>query len=68
MLRSSAPHNPDEADHEEVQHGEARIGRANEIKDDDTHHGEAAYGGGKIGTDDDEGAARLRGTWRAGGV
>jgi hypothetical protein len=61
-------HGPDGADHEEAKHGEARIGRANEIKDDDTHHGEAAYGGGKIGTDDDEGVARLCGTWRGGGV
>ena len=47
MLRSSAPHNPDEADHEEVKHGEARIGRATEIKDDDTRHDEATYGGEK---------------------
>ena len=45
-----------------------RIGRDTEIKDDDTHHGEAAYGRGKIGTDDDEGVARLRGTWRGGDV
>jgi hypothetical protein len=47
VLRSSAPHNPDEADHEEVKHGEARIGRATEIKDDDTRHDEVTYGGEK---------------------
>jgi hypothetical protein len=44
VLWSSAPHNPDGADHEEAKHGEARIGRATEIKDDDTRHDEAAYG------------------------
>jgi hypothetical protein len=38
------PHDPDGADHEEAKHGEARIGRAIEIKDDDTRHDEAAYG------------------------
>jgi hypothetical protein len=47
VLRSSVPHDPDGADHEEAKHGEARIGRAIEIKDDDTRHDEAAYGGGK---------------------
>jgi hypothetical protein len=47
VLRSSAPHDPDGADHEEAKHGEARIGRASEIKDDDTRHDEAAYGGEK---------------------
>jgi hypothetical protein len=47
VLRSSASHNPDGADHEEVKHGEARIRRATEIKDDDTRHDEATYGGGK---------------------
>ena len=41
------PHDPDGADHEEAKHGEACIGRAVGIKDDDTRHDEAAYGGGK---------------------
>ena len=41
------PHDPDGADHKEAKHGEARIGRATGIKDDDTHQGEAAYGGEK---------------------
>ena len=44
VLRSSAPRDPDGADHEEAKHGEARIGRAIEIKDDDTRHDEATYG------------------------
>jgi hypothetical protein len=40
------PHDPDGADHEGAKHGEARIGRATEIKDDATRHDEATYGGG----------------------
>jgi hypothetical protein len=47
VLRSSAPHDPDGADHEEAKHGEARTGRATKIKDNDMRHDEATYGRGE---------------------